>query len=160
MANYCRLLSQCCVYGFNVNWCSSDIIQMTLHEKILDSSAHCRSWVIFLSSVWFSLRLWKPRKIEERTERIWVHCLNSDTTLIQTCPGDLVFYVWVDLWRYLPFLIHALFCGGQRDPPRSLSTWLASHTDVLRVSMRSTATPTWRSLKNLCVEGYKEGHKA
>lgn len=68
MANYCRLLSQRCVYGFNVNWCSSDIIQMTLNEKILDSSAHCRSWLIFLSWVWFSLRLWKPRKIKESRE--------------------------------------------------------------------------------------------
>lgn len=159
MANYCRLLSQRCVYGFNVNWCSSDIIQMTLNEKILDSSAHCRSWVIFLSWVWFSLRLWKPRKIEESREDM--------SPLI-----ELRYYVNPNVpwgsgilrlgWfvAYLPFLIHALFCGGHRDPPRSLSTWLASHADVLRVSMRRTATPTWRSLKNLFVGGYKEGHKA
>lgn len=157
MANYCRLLSQRCVYGFNVNWCSSDIIQMTLNEKILDSSAHCRSWVIFLSWVWFSLRLWKQRKIEESREDM--------SPLI-----ELRYYVNPNMpwgsgilrlgWFVAVFAVFNSRCGGQRDPPRSLSTWLASHADVLRVSMRRTATPTWRSLKNLCVGGYKEGHKA
>lgn len=157
MANYCRLLSQRCVYGFNVNWCSSDIIQMTLNEKILGSSAHCRSWVIFLSWVWFSLRLWKQRKIEESREDM--------SPLI-----ELRYYVNPNVpwgsgilrlgWFVAVFAVFNSRCGGQRDPPRSLSTWLASHADVLRVSMRRTATPTWRSLKNLCVGGYKEGHKA
>ena len=159
MVNYCRLLSQRCVYGFNVNWCSSDIIQMTLNEKILDSSAHCRSWVIFLSWVWFSLRLWKPRKIEESREDM--------SPLI-----ELRYYVNPNVpwgsgilrlgWFVAVFAVFNLrvVLRWSAWPSKVTLNMASLHADVLRVSMRRTATPTWRSLKNLCVGGYKEGHKA